>query len=58
MLRLARKISHFRIWLEPSGLNWRKIAISLIDPDFGEQTAQACANAWFQLLLSAPTTGQ
>jgi hypothetical protein len=24
---------------------WRYIAITLIDPDFGEQTAQACANA-------------
>jgi hypothetical protein len=25
--------------------SWRKIAISLIDPGFGEQTAQACAIA-------------
>jgi hypothetical protein len=23
--------------------NWRKIAITLIDPHFGEQTAHACA---------------
>jgi len=25
--------------------NWRNIAISLIDPDFGEQTAQTGENA-------------
>jgi hypothetical protein len=25
--------------------SWRNIAITLIDPDFGEQTAQACENA-------------
>jgi hypothetical protein len=25
--------------------NWRKIAITLIDPDFGEETAQADENA-------------
>jgi hypothetical protein len=30
--------------------NCREIAISLTDPDFGEQTAQACANAWFRKL--------
>jgi len=24
---------------------WWNIAITLIDPDFGEQTAQACENA-------------
>jgi hypothetical protein len=29
----------------------RKIAISLTDPDFGEQTAQACAKACLQQLL-------
>jgi hypothetical protein len=28
----------------------RKIAISLIDLGFGEQAAQACANAWFRQL--------
>ena len=28
--------------------SWRNIAITLIDPDFGEQTAQACAIAWLQ----------
>jgi hypothetical protein len=30
------------------GGDWRNIAISLIDPDFGEQTAQAGAIAWLQ----------
>jgi hypothetical protein len=28
--------------------SWRKIAISLIVPQKGEQTAQACAMAWFR----------
>jgi len=28
-----------------SSVNWRNIAITLIDPDFGEQTAQAGENA-------------
>ena len=39
------------IWLE--GLpphNWRNIPIALTDPDFGEQTAQACENAWLRQL--------
>jgi hypothetical protein len=26
-------------------VDWRNIAISLIDADFGEKTAQACENA-------------
>ena len=30
--------------------DWRNIAISLIDPDFGEQTAQACENACLRQL--------
>ena len=30
------------------GSNWRNIAITLIDPDFGEQTAQAGENACLQ----------
>ena len=32
-------------WAMPSFASWRKIAITPTDPDFGEQTAQACANA-------------
>jgi len=31
-------------------LDWRQIPIALIVPVFGEQTAQACANAWFRQL--------
>ena len=27
--------------------SWRNIAITLTDPVSGEQTAQACVNAWF-----------
>jgi hypothetical protein len=30
--------------------NWRNIAIALTDPDFGEQKAQSCENAWLQQL--------
>jgi hypothetical protein len=42
-------------WLESILLRapvhgWRKIAITLTDPDFGEQTAQGCAIAWFRQL--------
>jgi hypothetical protein len=32
-----------------------EIAIALIDPDFGEQTAQTSENAWLQQLDSATT---
>jgi hypothetical protein len=32
-----------------------KISIALINPDFGEQMAQACAIAWFRQ-LSTPTS--
>jgi len=32
---------------------WRNIAITLIIPVFGEQTAQACANAWLRQQSSA-----
>jgi hypothetical protein len=35
---------------------WRNIAISLIDTKKGEQTAQSCANAWFQQLRSSELT--
>ena len=30
--------------------NWRNIPIALTDTDFGEQTAQACVNAYFRQL--------
>jgi len=26
--------------------DYRKISIALVDPDFGEEKAHACANAW------------
>jgi len=31
-------------WVQRSVDNWWNIPISLIDPDFGEQMAQGCAN--------------
>jgi hypothetical protein len=33
---------------------WREIPISLIDPEKGEQTTQACVIAWFQPLPDGP----
>jgi hypothetical protein len=37
--------------------DWRKTAISLIVPQKGEQTAQACAMAWFQQLTPLGAAG-
>jgi hypothetical protein len=45
-------------------VNWRKISISLIVPQKGEQTAQACAMAWSikgdvkKILLPRPEGGE
>ena len=36
--------------------SWRNIAITLIDPDFGEQTAQACENACYRQLSVCDNT--
>jgi len=35
-------------------LSWRKIAIALTDPDFGEQKAQSCAIACLRQLIGFP----
>ena len=35
---------------KPARVNWRKIAISLIEAEKGEIKAQACDKAWFQQL--------
>jgi len=41
---MARKFYH-KLSMQRRHFNWRNIAITLIDHDFGEQTAQSCANA-------------
>jgi hypothetical protein len=34
-----------------SNPSWRNIPIALIDPNFGEQTAQACAMAFYEKVI-------